>query len=173
MSVKVGTYGDCIFLRLYTSSNQIRRTSIPTVYAMSIKAITTKLKIVMSDLLAIPVAPEVLFRPRLSLDDGIDGFQMRRIGDDGDFNVFVRHSIKSFRRCAQVVFHIAATFDTRSENEINIFFNEGCNRFHVRNPSSTVDIRRPTHPDPYPFPHLLHRVPASSRTGTKVFRAAF
>ena len=83
----------------------------------------------MSDLLAIPVAPEVLFRPRLSLDDWIDGLQMRWIGDDGDFNVFVRHSIQSFHRCAQMVFHIAATLEKRSGKERNFHFGKGCNRF--------------------------------------------
>ena len=84
----------------------------------------------------------VLFSFRLSLDDGIAGFQVGRVSDDRQADRTVRGTIDSFQRRAEVILDIAATFVRRfqlgvelTEDVLERFVTDI--RQHVQPPSST------------------------------------
>lgn len=63
------------------------------------------------DLLALLVAAVELLGTGLALNDGIDGFQMRRIGHHSQADVLVGHAVQTLNVCAQVVLDISRTLD--------------------------------------------------------------
>ena len=60
-------------------------------------------------LFAFVVAAVELLGSGFALDDGVDGFQVRWIGDDGQSDVLVGNAVETLDVRAQVIFHITRT----------------------------------------------------------------
>ena len=58
------------------------------------------------DLLAFVVAAVELLGSRFALDDGVDGFQVGRVGHHGQPDVLVRHAVQTLDVRTQMIFHI-------------------------------------------------------------------
>lgn len=58
---------------------------------------------------AFAVALVELLGTRFALNDGIDGFQVGRVGDDSQTDVLIRDTVKPFNVRAQVVFDVSGS----------------------------------------------------------------
>ena len=72
---------------------------------------------IQTDLLAVEIAPEELLSPGLALDNGVDGLQVRRVGDDGDLHVFVRHVVQSLHGCPQMIFDVTRAYSPEEKGD--------------------------------------------------------
>ena len=98
-------------------------------------------------LLAVRIATVMLLSFRLSLDDRIAGFEMRRVSDDWQTDRAIRFAINAFDRRAKVVLDVAATFVGRLQLGVELA-EDVLERFatdirqHVQSTSSAAKMYR-------------------------------